>query len=263
VIQYANWLNRCSRLDLGDSLFYQRPVRGVVLDAAAKTMWIGIPALALGIITGVFLGAVHALQRSRLIGLSFDLLSTLALAMPTLVLGLAALLFAASTRWFPLGGMSSYTTQGLHPLAWLTDRIHHLALPVACLTIPILAYVERIQCAATQEALGETYVRAARARGLTQSRIFLRHLLRPSLNPVLSTSGPLLGSVLSGSLVLEVIFAWPGLGQVTLNALFNRDLPLVVGCVLVSTILLVGGNLLADVMLLAIDPRTRTIRGIS
>lgn len=257
LVQYARWLSRCAHLDLGESLFYRRPVRAVVLDALTKTMWMGIPALLLGIFGGVFLGAIHAIYRDKSAGLTLELLSTVALALPTLVLGLAALLLAARTHWFPLGSMSSPTLQEPGFLAWLADRIRHLVLPVTCLTLPILAYVERIQCAATQDILKEPYVRAARARGLARHRIFLRYLLRPSLNPILSTSGPLLGSILSGSLVLEIIFAWPGLGQATYDALFNRDLPLVVGCVVGSTVLLVAGNLAADLLLLFLDPRTR------
>ncbi|MGA2264616.1 MAG: ABC transporter permease [Acidobacteriota bacterium] len=261
LVQYGRWLGRCVQLDLGDSLFYQRPVRGIVLDALAKTLWMGIPALLLGMLGGIFLGAMHALNRNNFFGLALDLLSTVALALPTLVLGLGALLLAAHTHWFPLGSMGSASLQDPRFLAWFADRIHHLLLPVACLTLPILAYVERIQCAALIDLLNAPYVRAARARGLAQRHIFLHYQLRPSLNPILSTSGPLLGSILSGSLVLEVIFAWPGLGQVTLNALFSRDLSLVIGCVVGSTILLVAGNLLADILLLTLDPRTRVAGG--
>ena len=261
LVQYGRWLSRCVRLDLGNSLFYQQPVQGVVLDALTKTLWMGVPALMLGMIGGVLLGTMHALNRYTFIGLALDLLSTVALALPTLVLGLGALLIAASTHWFPLWSMSSTSLQDPHFLVGIADRIHHLVLPVACLTLPILVYVERIQCAATQDLLNEPYVRAARARGLPQQHIFLHYLLRPSLNPILSTSGPLLGSILSGSLVLEVIFTWPGLGQATLNALFNKDVPLVAGCVIGSTILLVAGNLAADILLLILDPRTRVAGG--
>jgi peptide/nickel transport system permease protein len=261
LVQYGRWLGRCARLDLGESLFYQRPVRGIVLDALAKTLWMGIPALLLGLIGGVLLGAAHALHRNSILGFALDLVSTLAFALPTLLLGLGALLIAASTHWFPLGSMNSSSLQDPRLLAWLADRIHHLVLPVACLTLPILAYVERIQCAATQDVLRAPFVRAARARGLGRRRTFFRYLLRPSLNPILSTSGPLFGSILSGSLVLEVIFAWPGLGQVTLNALFSRDLSLVLGCVVGSTVLLVAGNLAADILLLGLDPRTRVAGG--
>ncbi len=257
AVQYARWLQRCVRMDFGDSLFYGRPVRGIVLDALGRTLWLGLPALTLALVLGVFVGTLHAVYRERTLGLALDLLSTVALGLPTLVLGLGALLLAAHTRWFPIGSMNSPSLQDTRFWIWAADRAHHLVLPVACLTLPILAYVERIQCAAAKEVMSAAHVRAARARGLSRPRIFVHHLLRPSLNPILSTTGPLLGGVLSGSLVLEVIFSWPGLGQVTLNALFNRDQSLVVGCVVGSTILLVAGNLLADVLLLASDPRTR------
>lgn len=257
LVQYGRWLTRCARLDFGESLFYASPVRDVVLDAGTRTLWIGVPALVLGILGGILIGVAHAMHREHTIGLAVDLISTIALALPSLVLGLAALLFAAATRWFPLGSVGSFDLQSVSFLPWILDRVHHLILPTACLTVPILVYVERIQCAATQDILGEPYVRAARARGLSRHRVFSHYLLRPALTPILSTLGPLLGSILSGSLVLEVIFGWPGLGQVTLNGLLRMDLPLVLGCVVGSTVLLVCGNLLADILLLAVDPRTR------
>ncbi len=259
--QYVQWLERCARLDLGDSLFYGRPVRGVVLGALANTLWIGIPALAIGLLGGIFLGTLHGMRRGKPAAAALDVFSSAALGIPTLVLGLAALLFAARTAWFPLGSMNSIGAQDAPFLPWLFDRARHLILPVACLAVPVLAYVEKVQCAATRELAGEAYVCAARARGLLRRRIFMRHMVRPSLNPVLSTFGPLFGSVLSGSLVLEVIFAWPGLGQATYDALFARDDLLVIGCVVGSTALLVLGNLSADFLVLLLDPRTRARRG--
>jgi peptide/nickel transport system permease protein len=144
---------------------------------------------------------------------------------------------------------------------WLADRIHHMILPVFCLLIPITATVERIQFAAARDSMQELFIRAARARGLGWARIFGQYLVRPALNPILSTSGPMIGGVLSGSLVLEIIFSWPGLGQVTYDALFNRDLFLLVGCVVGSGVLLVLANLAADMLLFALDPRTRQARG--
>ena len=256
-VQYLRWLGRCTRLDFGDSDFFGRPVRGVVLDALAQTLWMAIPALALGLAGGIIFGTIHAIHRNRVAGQVFDLVSAITLSLPTLVLGLGALLLAAQTHWFPLGGMSSAGMQSPSFPTWLLDRLRHLVLPVGCLTLPIFAYVEKIQCAATQDCLDQPFLRAAHARGLKPLRIFFQYLLRPSLNPVVSTSGPLLGSILSGSLVLEVIFGWPGLGQVTYNALFNRDTALLVGCVVGSTILLVAGNLAADLLLIALDPRVR------
>ncbi len=261
MARYLQWLERCARLDLGDSLFYRRPVRGVVLGALANTLWIGIPALAIGLLGGIFFGTLHGTRRGKPAAVALDVFSSAALGVPTLVLGMAALLIAARTAWFPLGSMNSVGAEDAGFLSWLFDRARHLVLPVACLAVPVLAYVEKVQCAATCELLGEAYVRAAHARGLMPHRIFMRHLVRPSLNPVLSTFGPLFASVLSGSLVLEVIFAWPGLGQVTYDGLFARDDLLVIGCVVGSTALLVLGNLSADFLVLILDPRTRARRG--
>jgi len=171
---------------------------------------------------------------------------------------LGALLFAANTHWFPLGGMDSAVrvVGGF----WISslDRLHHLILPVVCLAIPIFAHVERIQHSATRSSQREFFVRVARSRGLSRRRIFFHYILRPSLNPVVSISGPMFGGVLSGSLVLEVIFAWPGLGQITYDALFNSDLFLLTGSVMVSSCLLVMGNILADCAMFALDPRTRS-----
>jgi len=258
-VQYLRWFRNLVRLDLGYSMFYQRPVLAVVIDALAKTSWMGIPALILGFGIGIIFGTVHGIYAQRLPGKLLDFISAIALSLPSLLLGLAALLFAAYTNWFPLGSMSSLIPQDSGLWGSAADRIHHLILPVACLTIPILAYVERIQYSATLKSRDELYVRFARSRGLSNVRIFFQYVLRPGLNPVLSISGPMLGGVLSGSLVLEVIFAWPGLGQITYDALFNSDLFLLTGCIIGSSILLVAGNLLADFALMVFDPRTRSL----
>jgi peptide/nickel transport system permease protein len=258
-IQFFRWLKNLLRFDLGYSLFYQRPVTAVVADALSKTLWIGIPALILGFGGGIILGAFHGILGRHPLGRCLDLFSAVSLSLPSLLLGLMALLFAAHTQWFPLGGMGSLESPDAGFWLWAADRIRHLILPVACLTIPVLASVERIQYAATRGLRDELYFRSARSRGLSGSHFFWHYILRPGLNPVLSISGPMLGGVLSGSLILEVIFAWPGLGQITYDALFNNDLFLLAGCVVGSSLLLVTGNLLADAALATFDPRTRSL----
>jgi len=258
-VQYGRWMKNLLRLDLGYSLFYQRPVLAVVADALAKTLWMGIPALVLGFGIGISLGTFHGMCARGPAGRVLDFLSSVFLSLPSLLLGLAALLFAAHTGWFPLGGMSSAAGQFDKVWQLAADRMRHLVLPVACLTLPVAAYVERIQYAATRGSREALYVRFARARGLSRARIFLQYFLRPGLNPVLSISGPMIGGILSGSLVLEVIFAWPGIGQITYDALFNRDVFLLAGCVVASSVLLVAGNLLGDIALRILDPRTRSL----
>ncbi len=256
-VRYARWVAGLVRMDFGHSLYYALPVRGVVAGAVSNTLWIGLPALVLGILAGALAGTAHALYRDRPLGRLLDFASAVALSLPSLVLGLAALLLAARTHWFPLGSMDSSRDLDPGAVAWLLSRLHHLALPLACLAVPIAASVERVQWAAARGVLDEPWLRAARARGLPRRTLLLRYILLPSLNPVVSTSGPIFGAVLSGSLVLEVIFAWPGLGQVTYNALFSRDVLLLVGCVVAGGALLIAGNVAADLLLLALDPRTR------
>jgi peptide/nickel transport system permease protein len=258
-IQYLHWLRSLLRLDLGYSMFYQRPVLQVVADALGKTLWMGIPALLLGFGFGVIIGTAHGLVAQRALGRLLDFFSSVILSLPSLLLGLASLLLAAHTHWFPLGSMNSLANPGAGFLEWIIDRVHHLILPVFCLTIPILAYVERIQYSSTKNSQNTASVRFAKSRGLSRSRIFFQYIMRPGLNPVLSVSGPMLGGILSGSLVLEVIFAWPGLGQITYDALFNSDLFLLAGCVLGSSFILVIGNLMADLALMTLDPRTRSL----
>jgi peptide/nickel transport system permease protein len=256
-LQYLHWLGRTLRLDLGYSLKYTRPVADVLVDAVSSTLWLGIPALILGLTGGVALGSLHAVYSGRLFGRILDTLSAVALSLPALLLGICAMLLAASTGWFPVGGTSS--AQLVDP-DWGTrilDRLHHLVLPVLCLTLPVVASVERIQFAAARASAHELYFNSARARGLSRVRVFLNYVVRPALNPVLSLVGPLLGALVGGSLVLEHMFAWPGLGLATYDALFNRDVFLLLGCVSVGSILLVGGNTVADVLLYLADPRTR------
>jgi peptide/nickel transport system permease protein len=261
-LQYVRWMRGFLRLDLGYSLYLRTSVRTVIWDAAANTLWIGLPALLVGLVGGIFVGTIHGIHRNRVLGTVLDVAGTVALSLPSLVLGLGAIFFAVRTHWFPLGSISSPGLQSPGFWGWLLDRMHHLFLPALCLSVPILAAVERIQSAATADCLESHYIRSARARGLPSGRIFLQYLQRPALHPVLSTAGPIIGSVLSGSLVLEVIFAWPGLGQITYDALFNRDLYLVVGWVVSTGALLLLGNLAADLALFASDPRIRpTARG--
>lgn len=259
--QYQRWLGRAASLDFGHSLYYQGPVADVVIRAFINTLWLGIPAVALGMAVGIGVGSLRALYAERPLGHALGALSTAALSLPTLLTSLAALLIAARTRWLPLGGMNSASLTGTAPESWLADRLIHLILPVVCLTIPLCAYVEHIQFSAAAGTLHLHTVRSARARGLSAPRWFLNHLVRPSLHAVVAISGPILGATLGGSLVVEIVFSWPGLGQVTYHALFNRDLHLLVGCVTATGLLLVSGSVVADLIALLIDARLRSSEG--
>jgi peptide/nickel transport system permease protein len=257
-VQYFRWLQRFARIDLGRSLFYGAPVSSVVASALARSLWLGLPALLLGFGLGILFGTLHGMVASRRVRTALEAISTVALSLPTLILGLVGLLFAASTRLFPLGGVNSPDFPDGYSVAWLADRIRHMLLPVACLSIPVIATVERIQRTAFAGTESAALARAARSRGLSPLTAFIQYRLRPSLNPVLSTAGPVIAGVLSGSLVLEVLFSWPGLGKITYDALFNRDVELLLGCVVSASTLLVAANLLSDLLLAWLDPRTES-----
>ena len=260
ISQYFQWVQRTLHLDLGYSLFYGRPVAEVIGNALVSTLWLGTPALLLGLIAGIFFGTLHALHHKRALGYLLDVVSSLLLSLPSLVLGLLAILLAAHTQWFPVGGAGSVDYQPSMTDQFL-DRLHHLALPVLCLAVPVFAWVERVQYSAVRSLAGEPCLRAAYSRGLARSRVFVHYLVRPSLNPILSNLGSLFAGMLSISLVLEHIFLWPGLGRVTYDALINRDIFLLLGSVVSGSSLLVAGNLAADFLLYALDPRTRESTG--
>jgi peptide/nickel transport system permease protein len=260
-LQYFNWLQRFLRLDLGYSLWYGRPVAEVMGDALVTTLWLVTPALFFGLLAGVFVGTLHALHRDRLLGYSLDVLSTTLLSLPSLVLGLLAILLAAHMQWFPVGGVGSADLPQASMTGRFLDRLHHLVLPVTCLALPIFAWVERIQYSSARTLSGELYLRSAHSRGLSRSRIFFQYLVRPSLNPILSTLGPMFAGMLSIILVLDQIFLWPGLGRVTYDALLHQDTFLLSGSVVCGSLLLVAGNLAADLLLYALDPRTRELAG--
>ena len=249
IVRYRDWLVRASRLDLGESVKYGRPVRQLVAERAGKTALLGATALLLATIVGVPAGIVTGSRRN--LATAFARVASLVLvSVPPLVTSFALLLLAARTRWFPVGGFPA-TGDATSP--WTT--ISYLTLPAIALALPIAASLERLQSQAMQEALGEPSVLAALARGCTVRRVIWRHALRLSLKPVLAVYGVIVGSVLSGSFVVEIVTSWPGLGALMYEGLISRDLYLVAGCAAVGAIFLALGMLLSDLALALADPR--------
>ena len=180
------------------------------------------------------------------------------IALPDLVLVLGLLLLAVRTGWFPTGGMVSLGHEQMPWGARVKDVAFHLVLPVAALVLGIVPALVRYVRASVADALGAPFVRAARAHGIPERRVLFRHALPAAANPLVSLFGLSLAGLLSMSLLVEVVMSWPGLGPLFLEAILARDFHLVLGPVLASTFLLLGGNLLADLLLAATDPRIRT-----
>jgi peptide/nickel transport system permease protein len=255
--RYARWLGSLLRGELGFSFAYGQPVAPLLWPRARNTLLLTATATALAWLVAVPLGVWWASRQRGPAGHALSVLTALLLAVPDLLLAFALLLLAVRTGWFPAGGMVSLGHEAMPLLARALDVLRHLALPAAALVLGVLPVLLRHVRGAVAAALGEPFVRAARAHGIGERRILFRHVLPAAANPLLSLFGLSLAGLLSLSLLVEVVMSWPGLGPLLLEAILARDFHLVVGPVLLSTLFLVCGNLAADLLLLAADPRIR------
>jgi peptide/nickel transport system permease protein len=254
---YARWLEALTRGDLGFSFAYNTPAGPLLRVRAANTLLLTTVAMLLAWGLALPLGIWSAARE----GCWPDHLLTGATAalliIPDLVLALGLLLIAVHTGWFPAGGMAAV---GAESLAWserARDAALHLAMPVAALALSTSPVLVRHVRAAFLEVLDSPFLRAARAHGIPSGRLLYRYAIRAAANPLLTLFGFSLGTLLSGSLIIEVVMSWPGLGPFLLEAILARDLYVVIGGVLLSTLFLVAGNLAADLLLYWADPRIR------
>jgi peptide/nickel transport system permease protein len=250
--QYGDWLARLMRLDLGRSLLYDRPVSDLIPERAANTAILAFTALLFATVIGLPLGVISASRRGGVAAGAIRGVSLVFLSMPPLLTSLFLIFIAARTGWMPIAGMRSAG----QPTAGLTlDLLHHLIVPAGALALPLAAMFERLQAQAMSETIGAPFVLAAFARGVPRSRVVWRDALKASLRPVAAIYGLVVGTLLSGSFVVEVITAWPGLGRLMLDALRARDVFLVAGCAGAGAVFLALGTLLSDAALVLVDPR--------
>ena len=256
--RYGRWLASLAKGELGYSFAYGQPVGPLLWPRLRNTLLLTVTATALAWLLAVPLGTWWATRRRGPADAVLTGLTAMLLALPDLVLVLGLLLLAVRTGWFPAGGM---VTLGHEQMPWgarVKDVAFHLVLPVAALVLGIVPALVRYVRASVADALAAPFVRAARAHGIPERRVLFRHALPAAANPLVSLFGLSLAGLLSMSLLVEVVMSWPGLGPLFLEAILARDFHLVLGPVLASTFLLLGGNLLADLLLAATDPRIRT-----
>ena len=253
--QYLSWLGRAVTLDLGESIKFQRPVTTLLRERMPRTVMLGVAALVLAVALGIPLGVAGGALPDRWWARLTRAVSMLLVSVPPLVMSLFLLLLAARTGWFPTGGLADTTGASFLDAIGLTVR--SLVLPALALGLPIAASLERLQAGALGEAMHEPCVRAALARGVPRRRVIWNHAFRLSLKPVLAVFGIIVGSVLSGSLIVEIVMSWPGLGDLMNEALKGRDLYLAGGCAAAASVFLAIGVLLSDIGLAAVDPRVR------
>jgi ABC-type dipeptide/oligopeptide/nickel transport system permease component len=246
--QYAVWIAHAMRLDFGQSLLFDRPVADLIPERAANTAILAFTALLFATLVGLPLGVVSGSRPAGFLTGTIRAGSLVLLSMPPLLTSLFLVFAAARTGWLPVGGMTS-TSGG--------DLLRHLVVPAAALALPLAALFERLQSQAMSEVIGQPYMLATRARGIPLSRAIWRDALKGALGPVSAVYGLVIGTLLSGSFAVETITAWPGLGQLMLDALRARDVYLVAGCAAAGSVFLAIGTLLSDTALALVDPRQK------
>jgi peptide/nickel transport system permease protein len=256
-VQYADWIARAARFDFGQSILYSRPVNDLLRERALNTAVLSAAALLAATLVGIPMGIYTAARSGRVTAALVRIASLVMLSMPPLIASLAMVLLAARTGWFPIGGMGSAGAADMNWWEWTLDFARHVPMPAIALALPLAATLERLQSQSLREAMAQPFVRAAEARGLSPNQAILKHAWRVSLGPVLGLYGLMIGSLFSGSFIVEVVTNWPGLGRLMFDALRARDLYLVAGCAAAGALFLAVGTFIADTLLAIADPRAR------
>jgi len=249
LVQYARWIGHAVRGDLGVSLFTSRSVTGDLASRLPRTLELTLVAVALGTLVGVPLGMIAALRRNGVADWLVSLVGIIGIAVPVFVVGtLLVLVFGITLKWLPSSGFVAFTeSPGGH--------VQRLVLPAVTLALLIVATTLRMTRSALLEVLGAEYVRTARAKGLAESVVVRRHALRNALLPVIAATGLQLGSLLGGSVIVEFVFNWPGVGSYLIEGISRRDYPVVQGVVLVIATFFILLNLVTDLTYAVVDPR--------
>jgi peptide/nickel transport system permease protein len=251
AVQYATFLGDLARGDLGQSIFLHKPVLAAIGDRAQPTLLLAFLAVIIASAIALPIGILAAVWR----GSVFDQVvlggAMFAASIPNFWLGLLLIQFlAVYLGWFPVSGYGP-------PDAGFFDRLHHLVLPALAIGVINSALIARFTRAAVLEVLNDDYVRTARAKGLAESKVILKHVLRNAMIPILTIIGLTTGVLISGAVIVETVFGIPGIGNLVVSAVLRRDYPVIQGALLVSTFAYVFVNMLIDLLYLLVDPRVR------
>jgi peptide/nickel transport system permease protein len=260
-LRYITWMNSVLHGQMGYSFAYNSPVAPILFARARNTLLLTITGTLMAWAIALPLGVWSAERHGRLSDRLLSWVTAALLVIPDLALALGLLVLAVRTGWFPTGGMTSLDFASLPRSGKLLDLAMHMTLPVVALVLSALPLLIRHVRAAVAEVLDAPFMLAAKGHGFPRRKLLYRYALRAAANPLISLFGFSIGALLSGSLLIEVVMSWPGLGPLLLESILSRDLYVVIGGVLLSTAFLVSGNFVADVLLYWADPRIRTESG--
>jgi len=256
-VRYAEWVRSILRGDLGFSFTYNTPVAPLLWVRARNTLLLTAPAVFLAWAISLSLGIWSAEHRGQGSDRALSWIVATLLVIPELTLALGLLVFGVRTGWFPAGGMASVSLGTLRWGGKWLDVAVHMVLPVTILVLGALPVLLRHVRSAVIDVLDAPFLRAAEGHGISRRRVLYRYALPAAANPLVSLFGFSIGTLLSASLLVEIVMSWPGLGPFLVEAILARDLYVVIGGVLLSTLFLVAGNLVADLLLYWVDPRIR------
>jgi peptide/nickel transport system permease protein len=263
VEQYMIWMfgnAECDtkgiiRLDFGDSLYEKRPVLDMIVERIPATVELTGLALAFGMLIGVSVGIYSAVKQGTMADNLTRFWAVIGQAVPGFWLGLVLILiFSVQLGWLPVGGRYTLTLAGEKDFF---DHLEHLIMPVFVLATGWIAVLSRYMRTEMLEVIRQDYIRAARAKGVHNRRVYFWHAARNALIPLVTILGPAIGGLLGGAVITETIFSWPGMGRMTIEAVFQRDYTLLMANVIIGAVLVVFGNLLSDILYVVVDPRIR------
>lgn len=255
-IQYVKWLGNLARGDLGESFRFRRPVSHLIAERIPYTLQLTVLALLFSTLVGIALGIISAVKQYTALDKTVTVGSLIIYSIPGFWLALMlVLIFSVNLGWLPTSQTRSLDYEFLSLGQKILDRLWHLVLPVFVLGIASAAGKARYMRNRLLEVLNEEYVLAARARGLRERAVILKHALRNAMIPLITILGLHLPFLLGGSVLIESIFAWPGMGTLAVGAVSGRDYPLIMATTMIAAVLVVIGNLLADITYVLFDPR--------
>lgn len=254
-VRYLAWLWQVLHGDLGVSVAHRVSVATLIEQRAANTLVLALSALVVTWVLALPLGVIVAVRRGRFSDRALSVLAFLGMSLPNFFLAFLLLRVALETGWFPVGGTVSLDHEQLSLAGKLLDRLHHLVLPTIVLATSGMGGLMRLMRGAILDLYRADFVRTARAKGLPEPTVLFRHVLRNALNPFVTLAGYELGTLLGGAALVENVMNLQGLGSLMLEAVLSLDVYLVMGSVLLGSIMLLVGNLLADLALTVVDPR--------
>lgn len=258
IIQLGRYVGNVLQGDLGYSFFYNEPVTKLIYEKMPATLILVVTAQLLALVVGVFLGVYSANKRDGIVSHFVTIFALFGYSAPVFWTGILLLIaFSLKIPLFPVAGMIDVTVEGGWFVRFL-DLLRHMVLPVVTLASIFIALYSRLCRASMMEVLGTDYIRTAKSKGLTTNEVIYKHALKNSLSPVITLAGLQFSAVVSGAVLVEAVFSWPGLGSLALQSIVARDTPTILGILFFSALVVIVGNLLTDLALRWVDPRVRS-----